>query len=584
MAVSWAHRFCFVGGLIAAAAPLAAQPTVSMSIDPPQAYLNEAVQVTIEVINYRSCEPPEFPDLADATVREVPGTFESRQVSIINGRITEFRSRRFEYELTPHAVGEVLIPPVAVTVDGQVYRTQATRLRVRPSDADQLLFVEITTGRQRVYVGQRIAVTMTVWVKPAVDSNQQRWSPLEMFRRIVPLNYGPFRADEIANRQNVGRTREIDGQRELYYAFDHVATVVPSRPGLLTFDEIEVGIAYPTSRGGTRNLRQHPTVEPTEVVPVPMEDRPPNFAGAVGVYDIETTAHPTSVRVGDPIELTIEILGDGPVDTLPPPLLASDERLTQDFRVPDQELAGEVYNGRRRFSITIRARRDDVTEIPAIEYPYFDPDAERFVSARSQPIPLDVAPAAEVETPEPLMNLGPRNGTSATALQALDGLHDIETNTTHLLATTPTVAPRIVTGAMFGPPAAFLVLWAVTGIAHRRSADPGRRRRQAALRTARRRIAAVRGQAPREEAAEIAAALASYLADRLDEPPARFVGRAALEYLREQGVRPELVARWEAVLARCEEASFGGGSASADDETLARQALHCLAALQRVRL
>jgi hypothetical protein len=81
----------------------------------------------------------------------------------------------------------------------------------------------------------------------------------------------------------------------------------------------------------------------------------------------------------------------------------------------------------------------------------------------------------------------------------------------------------------------------------------------------------------------VAAALTGYLADRLDQPPARFTGRAALDFLQQHGVAPHVIERWTEVIARCEEAAFAGGTQT-DTDALARQALDCLAALGREKL
>jgi hypothetical protein len=298
--------------------------------------------------------------------------------------------------------------------------------------------------------------------------------------------------------------------------------------------------------------------------------------------------------VGDPIELTIDIYGDGPLETLPPPLLSANERLNEGFRLPGESLAGEMHEGRRRFKLTIRAKRDDVTEVPPIAYPYFDPDAERFVIARSKPIPLAVTPAAEVAPPD-VTGLGAsERAAGAPALEALDGLRDIETRESALLASTTGVTSGMVAGVMLAPPAVFLLTWAGVAYAQSRTADPVRRRRQAAPRAARRRLTQARTRATGARsgsegpgspacAAEIAATLAGYLADRFNEPPARFTGLAGVDFLRGRGVRDDLLTQWASLVQRCEEASFGGGT-PADDAALIRQALHCLTAVERERL
>ena len=557
----------------------AAEPSVTLKVETQTAYANESLTISLTISDFRETAEPELPEIPNCTIRAAGGPADMSQMTIVNGRRSESRTRTYQYELTPKTVGEFVIPPIAVQVDGQPLRTQATKVRVQPSDTDKLFAVEVTLGRARLYVGQRVPATLTIWVKSPYYGSQ-RLEAAYVLRSISPINFGPF-PREISNASNVGRMRTIDGKQETYYAYDFVTPFVPEKPGRLSFDDIEVGIAYPT-RTGTRNLRTHAVAPPIEVQPVPTAGRPPGFNGAIGLYDLKAYASPTSVRVGDPIGLTLEVFGDGPVETLPPPPLSANQTLMDGFRVPDETLAGEMKNGRRRFTVTIRAKRDNITEIPPIEYPYFDPDAERFVVAKTQAIPLTVTPAAEVEAPEITRPTTPSPGV-ATTLEALDGLRDIETRETTLLATMTPIAPGVVTTIMFAPPAVFLLTWAGVAFVQSRAADPARRRRQAALRCARRRIGAARQRPPHELAGEIAAALAGYLADRLNEPPGRFTGQAAVEFLRARGLRAAVIDQWSAVVAGCEEATFAGG-ARADLDGLARQALACLTALERAKL
>ena len=589
--IAWRLR-CLAILLLAGYPPLlCAAASVELRLGSREVFVGEAVELQIQVNDFSTCDPPEVPEIANATIRQTGGTQESSQMSVFNGHMTQSITRVYPYELTPNTVGELVIPPIAVKVDGQVLKTREVRLTVRPSDADRLFAIDISAGRNRLYVGQRVRLTMTMWVKPA-RYGSQLLSAGQMIRLLRPIDLGPF-PPQLTNDPQRPRPRPGGDPSDTFYAFEFAADFVPEHPGPLSFDNIEVGIDYP-ARGGTRSLRAHPVVAPTEILPVPMDGRPPDFNGAVGLYAIETTANPTDVRVGDPIELTIDVFGEGPVETLPPPLLSANAKLNEDFRLPDEQLAGEMQDGRRRFKVTIRARRDGVTQIPPLAYPYFDPDAERFVVAHSKPIPLNVAPAAEV-APLDLTTARPTPPpTTSSPLQALDGLRDIETSETALLASTTPITPRLVTAVLLAPPALFLLACGALAYVQQRSADPARRRRQLALRAARRRIvqaraAAVRtgsgsdGPDPRALAGEVSAALAGYLADRLNEPAGHFTGSTAVDFLRSRNLRPDLVDQCAAVVQRCEEASFGGGT-PADGDALCGAALDCLQALERQKL
>src|SRR3972149_5565899 len=96
---------------------------------------------------------------------------------------------------------------------------------------------------------------------------------------------------------------------------------------------------------------------------------------------------------GDPINLLIGIVGTGPMELVQAPPLAELPELTADFKVPNEPLAGFVEGERKVFSTTIRPRKAGVSQIPAIPFSYFDPQAEKFVTVRSQPISVHVEPA-----------------------------------------------------------------------------------------------------------------------------------------------------------------------------------------------
>ena len=79
------------------------------------------------------------------------------------------------------------------------------------------------------------------------------------------------------------------------------------------------------------------STEPVKLVikPLPVIDRPDDFTGAVGKYTMDVLAKPTKVKVGDPITLTINIRGEGNIQTIGEPLLDSESM--KDFKAYDFE-------------------------------------------------------------------------------------------------------------------------------------------------------------------------------------------------------------------------------------------------------
>lgn len=576
--------------------PARAQPSVELRVSAREIFVNEPFLVSIAIRDFQEAEPFEFPSIPDCVVTTVGGPSESTSISIIGGVRSMTRSLTYTFELTPRKAGELVIPEIEIRVDGRALRTRSTRLHVAPSDTAELAFLEITCDPTRVYVGQRVRLSLALWLRPA-NTGRRTLTGREMFQSIdfQRTSLGPFPLPETFEQ----KTRmQADGSSATYFVYRTSTDYLLERPGPLGFDEIVVAIKYPTRFGrdlfgdevvtGERNIRLRPSAPAIEVLPLPTEGRPPDFSGAVGRFAISVSAEPTTVRVGDPIELTIDIRGEGPLETLPPPDLMAQPRLTEAFRVPSERLAGSVYRGQRRFVQTIRAKRPDVTEIPPIEYPYFDPLRGEYAIARSAAVPIRVSPAETLSSADLTNQAGSSTEQTEPARQP-DGLRGMITDERRLLERVPEVRLSHVMIVTATPAVVFVGTSACLGLLALRGRDPARTRRARAMSEARRRIERARHLPPAERARAVEAALAGYLADRLDQPVGRFSGRSALALLEEKGIQPEALRGWRELIEECESLAYGGGTgegggAAGGGERLVEEALACLSRMESAPL
>jgi len=586
------------------AAPLSAQPTVELEVQTDRLYVNETVWVKIHVRDARDAEPPDFPRLPNCAVRYIgPESVFRRQFDSTTGRTVTIRQQSYTYALTPTKAGELIIPSASVVADGKTLKTEPRKLTVREvpqsppprsdegdegeSEVDELLLAEITCEQSKLFVGQRGKFRLAIWIKRA----EYNRDPLELSEmlRFLTGSFSPF---DTQNFDRYAASRRLaNGSTQVYYVLELPADFILDQPGPLTFDTVSVRIDYPVRYSrtffndlrvrSTRRVHVRPTLAVPDVQPLPTAGRPANFSGAVGQYELHVIAVPTNVRVGDPIQLVIDISGD-PIETIPGPDLALIPELTENFRVPTEELAGTVSGRRKRFTQTIRAKRADVTEIPPIEFAYFDPQAEKYAVARSEPIPILVSVVEQLDADE-LTGITDQPIKHTQRVEARDGLRGNKTRESELLATVRPMSAVQVTLAAVIPPLAFICIWACAALT-RSGRDHAVQRRRRALRNAEQRIqvAVARKLPPGEFHSEIEAALAAYLADRLNEPPARFLGRAAVAFLEERGVDQGLVRRCAELLERCEHAAYAG--ASNGDTSLAELARQCARQLERERL
>lgn len=237
-------------------------------------------------------------------------------------------------------------------------------------------------------------------------------------------------------------------------------------------------------------------------------NRPADFTGAVGSFEIGAALGDEPLRVGEPATLTLTVHGKGSFSRLALSGLKPSDSLnaygvTSTFKPGAAPLSGEKV-----FKQTIVPRRDGATTLPAATLTYFDPVERRYVSRHTPPMSVTVATnagdEAHASTPTPTLT---KEAVAATyGTNAVDSIPDVtRTSLTPVIRTRAFWAMAIAIGFVSAGVAAF-------GYLRRRGALA----RVAASRRVRREIAAWRRSM-------------SAAADRGDAAAMFTAGRAALQ-------------------------------------------------------
>jgi len=338
------------------------------------------------------------------------GNRKQSSINIVNGKTTQSTTTIMTYSLTADRAGQIQIPPVAVEVDGKTYRTNPVSANIlKPGTTDQL-DLEVTLSEQQCYVGQPVMTTVKFYVSTDIGDFQFN---IPAFSSDMFYIEDPDISDPQAKiyRLNTGTTVLASQHRVSYKGKDSVLLsfskiLIPKRAGEVSLPAASVSAAVAVGRvrsrdpfdsffGGQTQYRQFMvTSEPLKltVIPLPDEGRPSQFYGLVGRYTISASATPTKVNVGDPITLTVKIGGSKYLKPVQWPALDEIPDLAANFKVPSQKASPETEDGFKVFTQTIRANNDEVTEIPSIPLAYFDAAKGTYVTARTEPIKLEVAP------------------------------------------------------------------------------------------------------------------------------------------------------------------------------------------------
>jgi tetratricopeptide (TPR) repeat protein len=408
---------------------------VNVQLSSREAYVGQPLVLQISISNATDFKEPSIPQIDGYDVRSAGNPSQSSQITIINGRRSENRSVVMQYLITPRREGEFVIPAFEIEVDGRKAKTSPMEFVATKSETGDLLFVEIEGAKDKVFVGQELDLKLKIWIKPFVDQQKNiKLSEDQMWRLISEQSsWGSFagRLQKLAENRQRPAGREVlrddgTGKKRGYYLYEIEGSTYPKRPGKIEAEDVQIIVNYPTGLGKSRDpfesiLGESPfsrlmdddffggspfasrlsitstrpivgqaQVDSTVVVAVPEEGRPAGYRGAVGKYQIVVQATPTQVSEGDPINLQIGIVGDGPMDLVQAPPLAE---LTRDFKVDDTLLAGFVKDEVKVFPTIIRPRNVAVTGIPPIPFSFFDPESETYKTVSTQSIPIIVKQA-----------------------------------------------------------------------------------------------------------------------------------------------------------------------------------------------
>ena len=427
--------------LVALLAATAVAAEVDTQISTRETFVGRPVVLQISVVDAADYQEPVLPNIDGCDIQSLGRPREMSQVTVINGRRSESRSAVLQYHVTPREEGTFVIPALELTVDGKPVATKPQRFVASKSETGDLMFVEIDGDQKQVYVGEPLDLTLKIWVKPFRDpATGQTLSEGDMWSTISASTlWGGFSDQVETMKRNRQRPRGEEvlrddgtGHERSYYLYRIEATVYPKRAGSISADDVQIVVDYPTALGQARSpfgrsfaddffggrspfssmmdddlfgapfgrglaiTESRPiigevAVDATEVLPVPTEGRPHDYRGAVGQYQIVTRATPTTVDAGDPITLNIGIRGTGPMELVQAPPLSTLPELTEEFKVPDESLAGFVEDDMKVFSTTIRPRQAGVEEIPPIRFSFFNPDTKEFETVMSDPIAITVA-------------------------------------------------------------------------------------------------------------------------------------------------------------------------------------------------
>ena len=125
-----------------------------------------------------------------------------------------------------------------------------------------------------------------------------------------------------------------------------------------------------------------------EIIPLPEEGQPSNFAGDVGIFSLQANFNSKEVNVFEEKRIPVTIKGEGNFLSITKPIFNNSKEvkiLIEDGK-SQYSLQGNKITGYKKYTCTVIAEKDGLIDLGPIQFKYFNPQTKEYSTAQSAPI------------------------------------------------------------------------------------------------------------------------------------------------------------------------------------------------------
>ncbi len=377
-------------------AVLAASFTAALDRDTLTLGESTTLSLNFEGVQPSNVPAPNVPGLSLGS----PSTSSSQQIDFNSGRTSS--TLVISYPVTPQRTGEFTIPALTADVGGQQLSTAPLKLIVNKAAApsteamnsgNEVAFMKLIFPKQKIYIGESVIARLELYLRDDVQN-------ISNFQMTSSPTEG-FSAGKTVMVQNQQRRVRV-GSR-FYNVIPLLMPLTTVKTGTLALGPLTANVVVVLPGGFFGEQRQVSLATETANVtalPLPEENKPANFSGAIGTFTMSATAGPSTITVGDPVTVRVKISGHGSLDSLTLP----SQDAWQNFKAypPTTKLETSDqfgFQGTKTFEQIISPLNNDVHELPPVHFDFFNPEDGQYHSLKSVALPLTVRAAGSSPLP-----------------------------------------------------------------------------------------------------------------------------------------------------------------------------------------
>ncbi len=354
---------------------------------------NFQIFYTLENATAEDFSPPKFNDF-----EVLSGPNYSSNVTFTDGKV--FKREEYSFILRPLKKGTFKIGAATIKTSNKRIKSNTLTIRVvgekkAPKYEPEELFVKIELSADSVFLGQQLTLNYKVYTKVNVERYSFEKEPA----------YEGFYAEELDRFFSPTATETINGDSYTTKIIRRLA-LFPLKTGEHQIEEAEINFIVSESRGflfrrNVKNIRKNTEALSVTVLPLP-DGAPATFSGAVGNFSFDTRISTTRLKVGEGTSLIYVITGNGDPKRVQPPIIPSSD--TFEFYKPTIINEKVESSTKGEFLQQIQVEYLLIPKLPGNflirpEFSYFDPDSNKYITAKTEPVSLTVAPSSLALSP-----------------------------------------------------------------------------------------------------------------------------------------------------------------------------------------
>ena len=398
--------------------PLAALAQTLTGRAPAQVAVGEQFRLsyTVNTDDAKGFRAGDIPDAFDVLMG--PSTSQQSSFQMVNGHTSSSSSITYTYILSAKKNGTFTIPAAHVTAGGKSITSNELHIKVsgqaqqggqqgghQQSSTGEIrnagsaisgsdLFIKVTASKQHVREQEPILLTYKVYTLVGLTQLNGKMADLKSFySREVPL---PQEKQFHIENLNGKAYRTVTWQQYVVFPQTTGKLEIPSitYEGIVVQQNRNVDPFEAFFNGGSGYVEVKKQIKaPGITIQVdPLPQRPAGFSGGVGRYSISAQLDKNEVKANDPVKLRVVVTGVGNMKLLKQPEVKFPKDFDHyDAKVTDKtQLTTSGLEGSITYDFLAVPRHQGDYEIPAIEYIYFDTQANAYKTVKTEPFHLHV--------------------------------------------------------------------------------------------------------------------------------------------------------------------------------------------------